>query len=266
MTIQLYIKYESITLDFRADGYILLDGFYPETPDEEMESISNRLNILIKRLSGAGLRSKITTLRLAFKFLFSNQSKSYFLSMGDSKSVNTYQSLLIGDLITATNRRWSESPASIAEGGVGIVDRDGYTGLVNSINDKLAAAVGTPDYILSNLGTNDCVVSGADEAWYHDTWKTGYLYVIDQIHAKWPNARIYLTKVWRRSYGTFCGYMNDVIEEIIAERPPFVFAGDNETVWLENGDDGATYTSDGIHYNAAGETKAAQMKQAAMGY
>jgi hypothetical protein len=38
------------------------------------------------------------------------------------------------------------------------------------------------------------------------------------------------------------------ITDIAASRPN-VFLGHDERVWLRNNDNGATYTSDGVHYN-----------------
>jgi hypothetical protein len=67
MSMQLYIIYNSITLDFQADGYKLVDGFYPETPDEGAESISDRFNIWIRGSSPDDLHSKITAIRLALE-------------------------------------------------------------------------------------------------------------------------------------------------------------------------------------------------------
>lgn len=67
MSMQLYIKYGSITLDFQADGYEVVGGFYPETPNKGMESISDQFQVRIEGVSGADLRSKINAIRLAFE-------------------------------------------------------------------------------------------------------------------------------------------------------------------------------------------------------
>src|SRR4030043_651883 len=67
MSMQLYLIYGSTTLDFQADGYKLVDGFYPETPDDGQESVSDRFDILIKGSSPSDLHSKITAIRIAFE-------------------------------------------------------------------------------------------------------------------------------------------------------------------------------------------------------
>jgi len=53
----------------------------------------------------------------------------------------------------------------------------------------LAAATGTPNYILFDLGAND-VISLPTEA----TWKANYLALIDKYRAKWPNSRIFISQ------------------------------------------------------------------------
>jgi len=64
---QLYLTYGTTTLDFQADGYEVVGGFYPETADEGMESISDQFNVVIRGSSGADVHSKITAIRLAFE-------------------------------------------------------------------------------------------------------------------------------------------------------------------------------------------------------
>ena len=48
MTMQLYITYAGITLDFQTDGYEVVGGFYPETADDDMESITDQFNVVIR--------------------------------------------------------------------------------------------------------------------------------------------------------------------------------------------------------------------------
>ena len=71
---------------------------------------------------------------------------------------------------------------------------------------------------------------------------------------------VYITKPWKRGFDSTADTYAGWVDEVIAARP-FARAGDDERVWLKGADDGATNTTDGIHYNTAGETaKAAQMK------
>jgi hypothetical protein len=67
MSMQLFIVYDSTTLDFQANGYKLLDGFYPETPVDGAESVTYQFNILIIGSSPADLRTKLNGIRLALE-------------------------------------------------------------------------------------------------------------------------------------------------------------------------------------------------------
>jgi hypothetical protein len=69
MTMQLFITASELTtLDFQADGYTLLDGFFPETPNDIQESITDQFQILIKGSNADDLRSKIATITLALEY------------------------------------------------------------------------------------------------------------------------------------------------------------------------------------------------------
>ena len=67
MSMQLYIKYENTTLDLQANGYKVIDGFYPETPDPGAESVSDVITVLIQGTSATDLRSKIAAVTLALE-------------------------------------------------------------------------------------------------------------------------------------------------------------------------------------------------------
>ena len=73
---------------------------------------------------------------------------------------------------------------------------------------------------------------------------------------------MYITKAWRTGQDANCLTMATWIDTVVATYGGQVFVGPNENVWLENGDNGATYTSDGVHYNAAGNAENAAQWQA----
>lgn len=125
-----------------------------------------------------------------------------------------------------------------------------------------------PIYVMANLGTNE--ISGAGgggpslppEA----TWEGDYEYIIDAIHTKWPQCKFYMMKPdFRGSDPTKVASIHSWIDVIVAARPGIAFAGPNESVWLENGDNYATYTVDGTHYSPAGNSAAALQWKAALG-
>lgn len=115
-------------------------------------------------------------------------------------------------------------------------------------------------YALINLGVNG--IAKQEEA----VTKTNYQYIIDAIHTKWPLCIIYLAKPWMRgataASATLAGWIND----LIAANPGVVYAGHNESVWLEGGDDGVTMTSDGVHYNSTGNTECINQWVTVLGY
>lgn len=169
--------------------------------------------------------------------------------LGDSKTLaGSWQPTLAANLTAASGVPWGYS-----NGGVG---GDTITAAAAGIATRLAAFDATsPASALCNWGAND-VGSLPAEA----TWKANYLTIIDAIRTKWTSAKVYLSRPWRRGYATQCDSLATWIDDIVAARPGIAFVGDDERVWMKDGDDGATMSTDGVHYSAAGQTaKAAQM-------
>ena len=110
-------------------------------------------------------------------------------------------------------------------------------------------------------GANDAN-DGVTEA----TWKANYGYILDAIHAKWPNALLYVMRPWTRGYNAECDLFAAWIGDLVTARAGWAFLGPDERDFLENGDDGVTYTSDGTHPNTAGYALTAAQWQAVMGY
>ena len=124
-----------------------------------------------------------------------------------------------------------------------------------------------PTHILLNLGVNDVGFAPPWTLPNQTTWQNDYISILDTLHAQWPNARIYLTKPWKAQSGgddsvwdTMAGW----VDNVAAARSSFTFAGDDERAWFEP--NAATYSSDSIHYNTAGQTAAAAAKKTALGY
>jgi hypothetical protein len=110
------------------------------------------------------------------------------------------------------------------------------------------------------LGVNDTTALPAEA-----TWKANYLYIVDAMNVKWPNAIIYIAKVWGRTETADCNTLAGWIDDIVASRA-FLRVGHDERGWLEGGDDGVTMTTDGIHYSVAGNAECAAQWQSVMGY
>lgn len=150
---------------------------------------------------------------------------------------------------------------------VGVLGRNGATvaSMKATVDADLAQMTG-PDlvwmrHVLVNLGANDFAAMPAEA-----DYKTNLGYILDAIHTKWPNATVYVARAWTRGAGmaaanTLAGWTATVVGA-----RSWAALGPDERVWLENGDDGATYTYDGTHYNAAGNTAAAAQWMTALGY
>lgn len=120
-----------------------------------------------------------------------------------------------------------------------------------------------PDFVLLNIGANDFFLGTGSAAYQSDL-----AYTLDAAHVAWPFARILVAKPWRRTYDTESDTMAGWIDTVLATRGPWAAVGIDEraTPGLKNGDDGVTYTTDGIHPNAPGYALVATQWQAVLGY
>jgi hypothetical protein len=119
----------------------------------------------------------------------------------------------------------------------------------DEIDANLGDVSGTVTRIAINLGVNEIITTLPAEA----TWKADYTSIIDSLRAKWPTAEIWLAKPWAQGEGansdTIAGWIDDIVGGYVSG----VAVGPDERTWLENGDDGATYTTDGVHYSSAAQ-------------
>lgn len=133
---------------------------------------------------------------------------------------------------------------TIAVGGVSTAARKAV------IDAELAStACVEPRAVLVNLGVND-LGNNPIEA----TWKADYGYILDAFHAKWSDAQVYCMRVWdsNPAHVADIALLAEWIGDLVAARSGWANVGPDERVFLENGDNGATFTTDGVHPNAAG--------------
>jgi lysophospholipase L1-like esterase len=163
--------------------------------------------------------------------------------------------------MTATNATRRGDPLNVP-----ILARGGYTvATMKALIDADLAASTQPavQYVLFNLGANDMAALPAEAVWEADA-----LYIIDALKVKWPSVKVYLMRPWTRPAGmatanTLAGW----IATVVAARAGVAYSGPDERVFLENGDDGATYmVADGIHPNAAGYALTAAQWKTVLGY
>ena len=118
--------------------------------------------------------------------------------------------------------------------------------------------------VLINLGINDVQAGSLNQA----NFETAYLYILDTIHARWPDAQVWLTSgVWSRGVSTVGqDLVAGWIANVIAARPTFAHAGPDERVWFAPNVD--TYSVDGIHWDTTDAGNAAAVSEwlAALGY
>lgn len=149
------------------------------------------------------------------------------------------------------------SPGNKAVGGATVAMTQGWIdGWMSSCTVKEHVR----DVFLINLGVND-MTSMPDSS----TWVTNYLYIIDALRAKYTNCKIYITYPWKANYMAQANIMARWIDVVVNARPTFVFHADDERIWLENGDNGATMTSGGTHYSATGQTEKVAVVRAVLG-
>jgi lysophospholipase L1-like esterase len=185
---------------------------------------------------------------------------------GDSKTVGTGDDAIYGTL--GTGYPWMVCEATEASRGAGCFERPSRTAAGGrttaaaraAVDAELATKDGTPDYILYNLGANDVTALPAQA-----TWETNTAYILDAMHTKWPNAHIYLMRVWVRGEAADCNTLATWQDNVLATRSAWAHAGPDERIFLENGDNGVTYTTDGIHPNHAGYVLTAAQWKAVIG-
>lgn len=173
--------------------------------------------------------------------------------VGDSKSVGgTWPDQLIGRL-----PNFGEDPARMAVSGITT-----YT-MKTNIDGYLSTRAGNPRFICINLGVNE--VSGV--AGYTNEWKAACAYILDALHAKYPAAQIYWARMWTRGWETNMNLVDDVlIPAVLASRSQWASVGIDEREIIEGGDNGATYTTDGVHPNTAGYLLEAAAWETLLGY
>lgn len=176
--------------------------------------------------------------------------------LGDSKSATDgYPAKLLNDLnaITVPNAFWSESTPRIATAGW-TVDN-----LRTGVLANIASVTPAPNYVLINIGANDMGTAEVD-------WKADMQAILDAIHNQFPSAQVYIMRFWQRDVTRYFDSVAQWIADLVTLNS-FAHLGPDERVFLENGDDGATYTTDGVHpTEPAGYQLTADNWRATLGY
>ncbi len=180
--------------------------------------------------------------------------------LGDSKSVtpaNTWPTLLQSNLASATLQ-----PAPTYSGAIsGATVATTLANITNILNGAPYQRPESYQYVLINLGVNDDNSGLPVEA----TWESNYKAILDAIHARWPDALVYLSKPWERNNDSNMDVIAGWIDHVVASKS-YARNGHDERIWMKGSDNGATYTTDGIHPNTAAQSVLAAQWLSALGY
>lgn len=172
---------------------------------------------------------------------------------GDSKSCITCYQPNLGNLMNANATTSPIALHTISRAGARMTD------MAYAVDIDMVSLRGLRvTKVLFNLGVNG---AGAET---REQWESGFASVLAAFRVIYPNVQFHLMKPWARA--TDMTDMHASIAAMIALYAPSVVAGPDETVFLENGDDGATYTDDGVHPNASGKALTAAKWMEALGY
>lgn len=134
--------------------------------------------------------------------------------------------------------------------------------LAANVDAWIAAAARAPEWALVNIGINDMGAPATSQASY----EADLAYVLDAMHTAWPACAVLVSKVWGRGYDAAAVTMGGWIGNVVTPRAAWVAISDDEGVWAKATDNGATMTTDGVHYSAAGNIEKAAQMLTAMGY
>lgn len=168
--------------------------------------------------------------------------------MGDSKTASgEWQPLLMASLRAETGLYQNESFTIRATSGSSVAN---YAALINTY---LSDVPQEARYVLINLGVNELPALPSSA-----TWQSNYLTILDAVNARYPNAQILVAKPWRAGFDAAADTVAGWIDSVVAARSSFTALGHDERGWLKGADNGATMTTDGVHYSSAGNTEAAE--------
>lgn len=195
--------------------------------------------------------------------------------IGDSKSVNQTWVTPFMNSISNSTYQWTENAARIALAGTSV----NYW--KPSIDAELAARAASPapEFICVNLGTNDVNGDAPNDVFHNDAnqdgaeWTANLAYILDALHTKWSGAEIYVMRPWKPDYNgsefqTKLDLIGDTLIPNAISGRSWAHLGPDERVFLENGDDGATYIQaapDRIHPTVAGYELTAQKWKTLLG-
>ena len=184
------------------------------------------------------------------------QGRKYInvLFCGNSKVTDAGD--LAAKMTVSTSPTFQEMPTRFAAAGLTVTIWRG------TVQAQINAAIGKPDVILINVGVNDSYVIAFFK---EQDWRHNYKFIIDLLRKKYGSIPIYLMRVWGRATPADCTTLDTWISYLVA-KDINLHLGPDERIFLENGDNGVTYTADGVHPNAAGYQLTADQWRTVLGF
>ena len=196
--------------------------------------------------------------------------------LGDSRTsapLGTWQQPLADSLTAASGFLWSYVNRAVAGASLEYLNSvvrapESLSWLLDPVNAQTPVLATLVNYGVNDIyyphgyGGGPSGISHLDEA----AWKARLGAMLDAVHAKFPAAIIYVTRPWMRGYDADCDTLAGWIATVLSTRSPWAVAGDDERVWLKGADNGATMTSDGLHYSTTGNAQKAVQMKTVMGY
>jgi hypothetical protein len=208
-------------------------------------NVSNHIGGLAHVVVGS---REATPLEIAKLSHYSGSDPIGVCPVGDSKTASAQAGIteMLTVLREQTGQNWAELPYRLGVSGI-------TTALFKARIDADIAAIpanvrGLVRWIPYNMGANDCL---ATIPFTKAQWKADTEYILSALMAGFPNAQIPLARVWRRAIEaqipTRLAEQQAARTELIAAYPSRLRPGMDEYAVLEAGNDGATWTSDGVH-------------------
>ncbi len=157
----------------------------------------------------------------------------------------------------------ARSGSGVAESVPGTVGT-GVDHLAQSLPPRFIGVPELVEYVLMNWGVNDM------QSWplNQSEWEGQYGQIIEWVHERYYNAKVYVSYPWRRGFDEIAATMHGWIDNIIAAHSEYTFSGVDEAVVIKADDDGLLETdTGGVHYtNPLGVTLYADAIKAVLGF
>lgn len=103
--------------------------------------------------------------------------------------------------------------------------------------------------VTMNWGVNEMAVMPTEAAWI-----ANYNFIVEYIHARFPDAKIVITYPWAVDRDTEAATMHGWIDQVIAAHSAYTYAGVDEAITIKAADNGFLETDkstggSGVHYS-----------------